>query len=248
MSDTRFPVSCDHHFSICYGRPPLTRDFSSITPPTHFLRSDFAIEDDARLVSQVEIWTISTKVFDQFGLNPEGHISSHMVPAFRRLLIGLDTWRADWVDRFLINSNVGNYPKKGVGLHYHFARLFLCSHSYRNASSEGENPGRLDPDLEELAMNAISSAMSILQVVVADVEIQDYLNGLPAYFVSCIPAWCIQFVRPYKVPRLLPRVHSLLCAMDSDDANMLVKGHDDRLQLRLPPQNCGEEPIESAHR
>ncbi|OAL24448.1 hypothetical protein AYO20_10674 [Fonsecaea nubica] len=177
---------CDHHFSICYGRPPLTRDFTSITPPSQFLQSEFATEDDSRLVSQVEIWTISTRVFDQFSLDPEAHLSDQLIPQLRRLSIALDTWRADWNERFHFNECVGNYPRKGVGLHYHFAKLFLCSHAFRRAPvAEGEHL-QLDPDLEEFATSAVQSAISILQVIAADQEIQSYLDGLPAYFDTMI--------------------------------------------------------------
>jgi hypothetical protein len=177
---------CDHHFSICYGRPPLTRDFGAITPPSQFLQSEFATEDDARLVSQVEIWTISTRVFDQFSLDPEAHLSDQLIPQLRRLSIALDTWRADWTERFHVNECVGNYPRKGVGLHFHFAKLFLCSHVFRRApAAEGEHM-QLDPDLEEFATNAVHSATSILQVIAADREIQSYLHGLPTYFDTMI--------------------------------------------------------------
>ncbi|ETI25650.1 hypothetical protein G647_02424 [Cladophialophora carrionii CBS 160.54] len=177
---------CDHHFSICYGRPPLTRDFGAITPPSQFLQSEFATEDDARLVSQVEIWTISTRVFDQFSLDPEAHLSDQLIPQLRRLSIALDTWRADWNERFHVNECVGNYPRKGVGLHFHFAKLFLCSHVFRRApAAEGEHL-QLDPDLQEFATNAVHSATSILQVIAADREIQSYLHGLPTYFDTMI--------------------------------------------------------------
>src|SRR6201999_3071379 len=144
---------CDHHFSICYGRPPLTRDFSAITPPSQFLQSEFATEDDARLVSQGEVWTISTRVFDQFSLDPEAHLSDQLIPQLRRLSIALDTWRADWNERFHVNECVGNYPRKGVGLHFHFAKLFLCSHAFRRAPAAGGEQLQLDPDLDEFATN-----------------------------------------------------------------------------------------------
>ncbi|KAJ9610244.1 hypothetical protein H2200_005021 [Cladophialophora chaetospira] len=177
---------CDHHFSICYGRPPLTRDFSAITPPSQFLLSEYATEDDIRLVSQVEIWTISTRVFDQFSLDPEAHLSDQLIPQLRRLSIALDTWRADWNEKFHVNEYVGNYPRKGVGLHFHFAKLFLCSHVFRRAPAADGERLQLDPDLEEFATNAVHSATSILQVIAADHEIQSYLHGLPAYFDTMI--------------------------------------------------------------
>lgn len=177
---------CDHHFSVAYGRPPLTRDFGAITPPSEFLQSEFATEDDARLVSQVEIWAISTRVFDQFSLDPEAHLSDQIIPQLRRLSIALDTWRADWNERFSANGSVGNYPRKGVGLHYHFAKLYLCSHVFRRAPAAEGEPLQLIPDLEEFANIAVQSASSILQVIVADQEIQSHFHGLPTYFDTMV--------------------------------------------------------------
>jgi len=164
----------------------MTRDFSSVTPPREFLKSEFATEDDSRLVSQVEIWSISTRVFDQFSLDPEGHLSDQLTPQIRRLSIALDTWRADWQERFQYNASVGNYPRKGVGLHYHFAKLYLCSYVFRRAPSPNEEQLRFEPDMGEFANMAIHSASSIVQVIVADNEIQSYLHGLPAYFDTMI--------------------------------------------------------------
>jgi hypothetical protein len=164
----------------------MTRDFGSVTPPSEFLKSDLATEDDARLVSQVEIWSISTRVFDQFSLDPEAHLSDQLIPQIRRLSIALDTWRADWNERFRVNEGVGNYPRKGVGLHYHFAKLYLCSHVFRRAPSLEGEPFQLDSEMKEFAHMAIHAAVSIIQVIVADQEIQSYLHGLPAYFDTMI--------------------------------------------------------------
>lgn len=177
---------CDHHFSIAYGRPPLTRDFRSVTPPAEFLRSEFATEDDVRLISQVEIWTIGTRIFDQFSLDPEAHLSDQLIPQLRRLSIALDTWRADWPDRFGFNEHVGNYPRKESGLHYHFAKLFLCSHVLRKApAAEGELL-QLGPELKEFADAAIHASASILQTISSDQEMQSFFRGLPAYFDTMI--------------------------------------------------------------
>ncbi|RVX67866.1 hypothetical protein B0A52_08471 [Exophiala mesophila] len=177
---------CDHHLSIVYGRPPLTRDFGAITPPSEFLKSSFATEDDTRLISQVEIWIINTRVFDHFSLDPSAHLSDRLIPQLRRLGIALDTWRADWYEKFQTNLHVGNYPRKGVDLHYHFAKLFLCSHVFRRPSGPIEGSTMLEPELIEFSNTAISSATSIVQAIIGDEEIQSYLHGLPAYFDTMI--------------------------------------------------------------
>ncbi len=38
---------------------------------------------------------------------------------------------------------MGNYPRKGVGLHYHFAKLYLYSFAFRGIGK----PGWKTPDI-----------------------------------------------------------------------------------------------------
>lgn len=164
----------------------MTRDFGAITPPADFLKSDFATADDVRLISQVEIWTISTNIFDRFSLDPEAHLSDQLIPQLRRSSIALDTWRADWPDRFSFNEKIGNHPRKEAGLHYHFAKLFLCSHVFRKAPMAEGEPLQFGPDLKEFADMAIHASTSILQALISDEEIQSFFRGLPAYFDTMI--------------------------------------------------------------
>ena len=162
----------------------MTREFDTLSPPRAFLDSEFANEADARIVSQLEIWSISSRVHDTFGVDTETIIPQRLLSQFRRLSIALDTWRADWGDRFSRNLFVGSYPQKGVGLHFHFAELYLCSHVFRGPQSEP--PPRLAAEMEEFASAGISSACSIVRTIVVDEEIQSYLGGLPTYFDTMI--------------------------------------------------------------
>lgn len=122
---------CDHHFSIAYGRPPLTRCCDAIVMAKKILSLPQATEDDARLVSQVEIWSIASTVFETFGFDVETPVQPSLIPRMRRFGIQLDTWRADWNDQFGLHVHVGDYPRKGVKLHLDFAKLYLCSHAFR---------------------------------------------------------------------------------------------------------------------
>ena len=70
---------CDHHFSVAYGRPPMTREFDTLSPPRAFLDSEFANEADARIVSQLEIWSISSRVHDTFGVDTETMIPQRLL-------------------------------------------------------------------------------------------------------------------------------------------------------------------------
>ncbi|KAH6655375.1 hypothetical protein BKA67DRAFT_560479 [Truncatella angustata] len=176
--------ACDHHLSIPYGRPPITRECEAIRDVRKFLTCKHAKEDDARLVSQVLRWSVCTNVYDTFGADVDRALSDDDIPKVRRFSIALDNLRVEWGERFTPNAHVGNYPRKGVSIQYHFAKLYLFSHALRGQSSNQAQPKSWDTDMElyELANSAILSAVSILRAVVSDTEIQSFLNGLPTYF------------------------------------------------------------------
>jgi hypothetical protein len=185
---------CDHHCSVLYGRPPMSRDCDSIKAATPFLETEHATEDDVRLVSQVKIWLISASVFDTFGVDVEMPVPPSKLAQLRRFSIALDTWYADWSDSFGPNARVGNYPAKGVGLHFHFAKLYLCSHAFRGAQSSPDPRRRFSSsEMEEVANTAVLCAASILGVMTADTELQSLLNGLPLCFDTMI-AFAVVFL------------------------------------------------------
>lgn len=167
----------------------MSREGFVIDSASRLLETEHATEDDARLISQVKEWSILGQVFDTFGVDVETPIAPHTIPQLRRYSIALDTWFADWYESFQKNRNVGNYPKKGVGFHFHFAKLYLCAHSFRGVPSSQ----CMSPDLEEFANAGILSAMSILQVLVSDNEFQTFMNGLPLYFDTMI-AFAVVFL------------------------------------------------------
>ncbi|KAL4872786.1 hypothetical protein BDV12DRAFT_126325 [Aspergillus spectabilis] len=171
---------CDHHFSIAYGRPPMSREGLIIDSASGFLETEHATEDDARLVSQVKVWSSLSQAFDTFGVDIDSPVPIQKLPQLRRCLIALDTWYADWNETFSLNQNVGNYPQKGVGVHFHFAKLYLCSHAFRGLSRRGSSSCST-PEMEEIANTGVLSAMSILRTIVSDEEFRSFLNGLPLY-------------------------------------------------------------------
>ncbi|KAH8697401.1 hypothetical protein BGW36DRAFT_167455 [Talaromyces proteolyticus] len=184
---------CDHHFSVAYGRPPMSREGFIIDYASQFLETEHATEDDARLISQVKEWSVLGTVFDTFGVDVDTAIPHRSLPQLRRFSIALDVWHADWNETFKANRNVGNYPQKGVGFHYHFAKLYLCSHAFRGVPPAQDRRQSLTPDMEDVANTGVLSAMSILRVIVSDDEFQSFLNGLPLYFDTMI-AFAVVFL------------------------------------------------------
>ena len=184
---------CDHHFSIAYGRPPMTRHDDAIRAASQFLETENAVEDDARLISQVQFWVVGGDIYESFGADVDRPLNLQMIEPLRRHAIKLDNIRADWTERFSYNKYVGNYPRKGVGLHYHFAKLYLYSLAFRGIGQPGFKAPEVALDIDELANSALLSATAIIRAVVSDSEIQSYLNGLPTYFDVMI-AFAVVFV------------------------------------------------------
>lgn len=183
---------CDHHFSVAYGRPPMTRQDDAVRASSAFLETEHT-EDDARLVSQVQFWSVGSEIYETFGVDVDQPLTLAMIEPLRRFSITLDEIRADWTERFGRNQYVGNYPRKGVGLHYHFAKLYLSSMAFRGVGRPGFKAAEIALDIDEIASSALLSATAILRAIVQDAEIQGYLNGLPTYFDLMI-AFAVVFV------------------------------------------------------
>jgi hypothetical protein len=80
-----------------------------------------------------------------------------------------------------------------VGFHFHFAKLYLCSHAFRGVPA-GESAAQcFTPELEEIANAGVLSAMSILRVIVSDDEFRSFMNGLPLYFDTML-AFAVVFL------------------------------------------------------
>lgn len=120
-------------------------------------------------------------------------IAPETISHLRRYSIALDTWFSDWHESFSENRRVGNYPQKGVGFHYHFAKLYLCSHTFRGIHAGGTATQCFSPELEEIANAGVLSAMSILRVIVSDAEFRSFMNGLPLYFDTML-AFAVVFL------------------------------------------------------
>ncbi|KAK0882454.1 hypothetical protein LTR87_003749 [Friedmanniomyces endolithicus] len=179
--------------SVPYGRPPMTKQDDTIRAATAFLQTEHAVQDDARLISQVNLWSAQADVYDTFGIDVEKPLTADMIDRIRRFSIRLDEIRACWTERLAHNRYVGNYPRKGVGLHYHFAKLYLYSLAFRGIGKPGFKAPEVALDIDELANSALLSATAILRAVVQDQEIQNFLNGLPTYFDIMI-AFAVVFV------------------------------------------------------
>lgn len=195
--------ACDHHFSIPYGRPPLTREDDSIRNVRKFLHCADASEDDARLVSQVLRWSLCTNVFDTYGTDTDTLLTEPAVSQLRMFCVSLDSLRAEWCDRFSINPHVGNYPSKGVSLQCDFAKLYICSHAFRGlgVSRTVQRSQETTLIVDNIAHDGILSALAIINTVASDEEVQSFFDGLPIYF-DIMLAFSVVFL--FKISRISP--------------------------------------------
>ncbi|KAK0953302.1 hypothetical protein LTR91_023927 [Friedmanniomyces endolithicus] len=178
----------------CALRQATHDEAGRYNPSRYCVPTDRApVQDDARLISQVNLWSAQADVYDTFGIDVEKPLTADMIDRIRRFSIRLDEIRAYWTERLAHNRYVGNYPRKGVGLHYHFAKLYLYSLAFRGIGKPGFKAPEVALDIDELANSALLSATAILRAVVQDQEIQNFLNGLPTYFDIMI-AFAVVFV------------------------------------------------------
>lgn len=176
----------DHHFSIAYGRPPVTAELLPITQNYLFVEKNFTTPSDRRLISQVSLFVILSKAYEVFGLEPDRVMVSDDLSVLQhtRFTDQTRSWRDHWRDLLLEDKFVGNYPAKGVLLHHGFSELVLNSLALRGRPLE--NLANLPNNLRPLAAKAIDAAHFILRYTMDEPAYRESLVGIPLYLHSMI--------------------------------------------------------------
>ncbi|KAF2108127.1 hypothetical protein BDV96DRAFT_653023 [Lophiotrema nucula] len=132
---------CDHHFSIAYGRPPMIAESVQIREHERFLQLPFANALDYRILSQVSLMQILTRIHDRFAErrlpqeDPSGALLSEGdFVDMRNFNVEIDRWRMKWHARQQHNSFIGTFPPKGIILYSYFAKLQLNSFAIRGVT------------------------------------------------------------------------------------------------------------------
>jgi hypothetical protein len=85
------------------------------------------------------------------------------------------------------HERIGTFPRKGVLLHFHFAKLHLYSHIFRGLGKGDPIPSYfLEP-----ASAAAAAATSIIDLLIADADIQPAVAGMPSYMHSMSAFACM---------------------------------------------------------
>ncbi|KAJ6019582.1 hypothetical protein N7522_001649 [Penicillium canescens] len=225
---------CDHHCSLIHGRPPLTRDFQSLRRPRDFLQSYFTTPSDLTMISQVELWSISSRVFDMFGADIECHVAAQRPDELARLSIAYNRWREEWLGMLSFTNSPAGFSRRVFDLHYYSATLYLFSHVFRGSQSQSQShatklPTGSDTNANTFVNGAIRSAFAIIRCIV-DVDDNNkslWLEMLPPYIGTMVAFACVCLVRVSR------QQTPLACDMHDED----IPGYLHRLVqvLRLSP-------------
>lgn len=176
----------DHHFSIAYGRPPVTAELLPIKEHTVFVNSSSTTPSDRRLISQVSLFVVMSKAYEIFGLEPDRVMNSDDASILTHMKFTEETrnWRDHWRNALSVDKFIGNYPAKGVMLHHGFSELVLNSLALRGRQLE--NLEHLPLALRPLASRAIDAAHFILSFTMDEPAYRESLVGIPLYLHSMI--------------------------------------------------------------
>ncbi|KAF4994470.1 hypothetical protein FDECE_13119 [Fusarium decemcellulare] len=217
----------DHHSSILYGRPAL---ISPNEEPHQqwelFIQVNGQREVDLRISSQVALYHILAKVKDVFGGYSVKSVPEHCLPQLRNFFSELDRWYMVWGNRMPQNAHVGWFPRDGAILHYHFARLHLCSYIFRGMSLESSNTA--SHQVREYASVAVASATAVLELVLERDDLRMALVGMPLYFHGMITFAAVFLVKAARnnfwgltaidAPKVLELVQSCVRELRSHSA------------------------------
>ncbi|KAJ5112544.1 hypothetical protein N7532_000589 [Penicillium argentinense] len=181
---------CDHHCSLSHGKPPLTRDFHSLKSPRDFLRTEFSFPSDLKLISQVELWSISNRVFDMFGADIDNCVATQRLGEIPALNEAYEQWYGDWLDILTFVEVADPFPRRVFDLYYHSAKLYLFSHIFRGHSRDGTGfTNDTTSDLDEFASSALKNALSIVCDITKEASLQtlpDYIGTVTAFASVCL--------------------------------------------------------------
>lgn len=105
----------DHHFSIAYGRPPVTAELQAIKEYAVFLDAPECTPSDRRVLSQVALFIILSKAYNHFGLEAERLMDGDDVTLLthQRFIEDLDQWRYQFRHALIRDAHIGDYPAVG---------------------------------------------------------------------------------------------------------------------------------------
>ncbi|KDQ21520.1 hypothetical protein BOTBODRAFT_99872 [Botryobasidium botryosum FD-172 SS1] len=146
----------DHQMSLGTGRPIILRDESSVKHCRILLTHPMASPTDVRLISQVELISQKTQIYET--LSPLNGQVSHSALAFiRRANTALDKWWQDCDELHRATMDEESLLRKILAGELYYAKLWLVCVALRGASWE-----KMPFEQRELAFQAKEAASNCL--------------------------------------------------------------------------------------
>ncbi|ODM15160.1 hypothetical protein SI65_09399 [Aspergillus cristatus] len=171
---------CDQHLSILHNRDPLLRSDTEIAISWEaYLRCSDVTDSDVRIVSQVALLLIMSQVRDVLGCDSdtETRIPQTLANQIVHYSRQLDKWFKRFSSMFKPDPSLGDFPRRGLQLHYQFGKLYLGHQVFKGLRGEAI-PG---PFMAAASM-AHDAAISIFEMILDEETLQANLVGMPHYF------------------------------------------------------------------
>ncbi|KAJ5099880.1 hypothetical protein N7532_006881 [Penicillium argentinense] len=168
----------DQHLSILHNRDPLLRSDKEIALGWEtFLARDDTTDSDVRIISQVALLVIMSQIRDLLGSDQESRIPqslSHQITHYSRQL---DRWFTKFSALFKPDPYIGDFPKRGLQLHYHFGKLYLGHQVFKGLNGEA-----IPSHFLAAASMAHEAAIAIFEMILREENLRRSLVGMPHYF------------------------------------------------------------------
>ncbi|KKY24099.1 hypothetical protein UCRPC4_g02565 [Phaeomoniella chlamydospora] len=169
---------CDQHLSILHNRDGVLRQDNEILQKWElYLNSDGCNDSDIRIMSQVSLLLIMSEVRDALGSERLEQLPKSLVVQLNHFSKQLDEWFTKFSAIFRPNPQIGDFPSKGLQMHYQFGKMYLGQHVFRGLKTDPV-PLHFLP----AAGMAHEAAITIFRMILHDERLQESLIGIPHYF------------------------------------------------------------------
>ncbi|KAL4999462.1 hypothetical protein BDV10DRAFT_200687 [Aspergillus recurvatus] len=169
---------CDQHLSILHNRDSLLRSDKGIAVgwESYLHRAD-TTESDVRILSQVSLLLIMGQVRDVLGSDNQTPLPAALASQILNYSRQLDKWYTKFSGLFITNAFIGEFPKRGLQLHYQFGKLYLGHQVFK-----GLHGRPIPPHFLTAATMAHDTAAAIFEMILGETELHEGLVGMPHYF------------------------------------------------------------------
>lgn len=168
----------DQHLSILHNRDPLLRSDKEIALNWEiFLTREDTTDSDVRLISQVALLVIMSQVRDLLGSDQEARVPQSLANQIIHYSRQLDRWFNRFSAIFKPDPYIGDFPKRGLQLHYHFGKLYLGHQVFKGLNGEA-----IPPHFITAAGMAHEAAVAIFEMILHEGNLRHSLVGMPHYF------------------------------------------------------------------